>query len=190
MLTLPGLAVIRNLRGTEWDREYRHSQAQGEAAPQYVEICEDVDHHREIKRELQALGYKYVWQRKRWCVSRDSQYVANFSPHLHQEGQPVEKPSAPTLGKGGPNPRAATLGDFMEVARRCKAKPARPLLPKLSGPSSDVESAHRGAPPRPVPSASSSSSVAKRSPPLSEAKWPALTSSLAVCPATSALPEI
>ena len=56
--------------------------------------------------------------------------------------------------------RAANLGNFMEVARRSKAKPARPLHLKRSVPSSDVESAHPGAPSRPGPSASSSSSVA------------------------------
>ena len=48
----------------------------------------------------------------------------------------------------------------MEVVRRFKAKPARPLHRKRSGPSSDVQSSHRGAPPRPGPSTSSSSSVA------------------------------
>ena len=48
----------------------------------------------------------------------------------------------------------------MQVARKYKAKSARPLNLKRSGPSSDVESAHRKAPPRPRPSASSSSSVA------------------------------
>ena len=48
----------------------------------------------------------------------------------------------------------------MEAVRRSKAKPARPLQRKRSGPSSDVESSNRGAPPRPGPSTSSSSSVA------------------------------
>ena len=48
----------------------------------------------------------------------------------------------------------------MVVARRSKAKPARSLHLKRSGPSHDVESDHRGAPPRPGHSASSSSSVA------------------------------
>ena len=48
----------------------------------------------------------------------------------------------------------------MEVPQRSKAKPACPLHLKRSGPSSDLESAHRGAPPCPGPSASSSISVA------------------------------
>ena len=155
--SVPSLAIIRGLiGGLDWDREYRHSRPQGEAAPQYVEIR----NHREMEAELQAVGYEYAWQRKRWHVWCDSRDVADFSPDLHQEDRPSEEPSAPTPGKGGPHPRAATLGDFMEVARRSKAKPARPLHLKCSGPSSDVESAHRGPPPRPGPSASSSSSVA------------------------------
>ena len=44
----------------------------------------------------------------------------------------------------------------MEVDRRSKAKLARPLHRKRSGPSSAVESAHQGVPPRSEPSASSS----------------------------------
>ena len=156
------LAIIRSLmRGLDWDQEYRHSRAERDAAPKYVGICGDVKHHREIRTELQTLGYEQAWQRKQWRVWSDSRYVANFSPDLHQEDWPAEEASAPTPGKGGPHPRAATLGNFMEVARRSKAKPARPLHLKCSGPSSEVESAHRGVPPRPRPSASSSSSVAQ-----------------------------
>ena len=67
---------------------------------------------------------------------------------------------SPSPGKGGPRPRATTLGDFMEVDRRSKVKPARPLHLKRSGPSSHPELSHRGMPARPGPSASSSSSVA------------------------------
>ena len=53
----PSLAIIRSLmRGVEWDREYRHSQAKGGAAPQYMQVCKDVTHHRKIKAELRALG--------------------------------------------------------------------------------------------------------------------------------------
>ena len=48
----------------------------------------------------------------------------------------------------------------MAVGQRSKAKPACPLHLKHSGPSSDVQLAHWGAPPHPGPSASSSSSVA------------------------------
>ena len=60
---VPSLAIIRSfMRGLE--REW-HSRPRGEAAPKYVEIREDVSHHREIQAELQALGYEYAWQRKR-----------------------------------------------------------------------------------------------------------------------------
>ena len=78
------VAIIGSLmRGLKRDREYRHFRAKGDAAPQYVEIREDINHHREIEMELQALCYEYVWQQKRWLVSRDSRYVADFSPMLH-----------------------------------------------------------------------------------------------------------
>ena len=68
---------------------------------------------------------------------------------------------SPQRANGGHHPGHATLGDFMEVAMQTKAKP-RPLLlrPKQApaGPSSDVESAHRGR--MPTDQASSSSSAA------------------------------
>ena len=127
------------MRGLECDQEYSHSRAQGETAPQYVEIRDSVNHHRAMEMELQALGYEYPWQRQWWRIWRDSHYIANFSPDLHQEDRPAEEPSAPTPGKGSAKARAATLGDFMEVARRSKADPALPLHLKRLGPSSDVE---------------------------------------------------
>ena len=104
------------------------------------------------------LYYEHAWQRKRWRVWRDGGYIADFSPGLLQEDQAAEEPSASTPGKGGPHSRAATLGNLMEVGTRSKARPARLLHLKRSGPSRDVESANRGVPPRPRPSASSSSS--------------------------------
>ena len=62
---------------------------------------------------------------------------------------------------GGHHPGHASLGDFIQVAKQTKAKP-RPLLLRpqqaSAGPSSDVESAHRGR--MPADQASSSSSVA------------------------------
>ena len=68
---------------------------------------------------------------------------------------------SPQRAKGGHHPGHATLGDFIQVARQTKAKP-RPLLLRPqqapAGPSSDVESAHRGR--MPADQASSSSSVA------------------------------
>ena len=66
---------------------------------------------------------------------------------------------APSPGRasGGHHPGHTTLGDFLEVAKQAKAKP-RPLHLRKSGPSSDVESAHRGR--MPADQASSSSSIA------------------------------
>ena len=64
---------------------------------------------------------------------------------------------SPQRAGGGHHPGHTTLGDFLEVAKHTNAKP-RPLLLRKSGPSSDVESAHRGR--MPADQASSSSSVA------------------------------
>ena len=64
---------------------------------------------------------------------------------------------SPQRAGGSHHPGHTTLGDFLEVAKQAKAKP-RPLLLRKSGPSSDVESAHRGR--MPADQASSSSSVA------------------------------
>ena len=64
---------------------------------------------------------------------------------------------SPQRTGGGHHPGHTTLGDYFQVANQTKAKP-RPLLLRKSGPSSDVESAHRGR--MPADQASSSSSVA------------------------------
>ena len=70
-----------------------------------------------------------------------------FSPDLHEDNKEADYTPAPSpqRANGGHHPGAATLGDFFGVARRSKAKP-RPLALRRSGPSSDVESAHRGGP--------------------------------------------
>ena len=64
---------------------------------------------------------------------------------------------SPQRAGGGHHPAHTTLDDFLEVAKHAKAKP-RQLHLRKSGPSSDVESAHRGK--IPADQASSSSSVA------------------------------
>ena len=64
--------------------------------------------------------------------------------------------SSPQRASGGHHPGHTTLGNFLQVAKKAKAKP-RALPLRNSGPSSDVESAHRGR--RPADQASSSSSV-------------------------------
>ena len=61
---------------------------------------------------------------------------------------------SPQRASGGHHPGHTTLGDFLQVAKHAKAKP-RPLPLRKSGPSSDVESAHRGR--MPADQASSSS---------------------------------
>ena len=64
---------------------------------------------------------------------------------------------SPQRAAGGHHPGHTSVGDFLEVAKQANAKP-RPLLLRKSGPSSDVESAHRGR--LPADQGSSSSSVA------------------------------
>ena len=64
---------------------------------------------------------------------------------------------SPQRASGGHHPGHTTVGDFFQVAKHAKAKPRQLHLMK-SGPSSDVESAHRGR--MPADQASSSSSVA------------------------------
>ena len=104
---VPNLAIIRGLMGgLEEGREFCHSRPEdGVCAPQYVEIRDDVSHHREIEAELQALGYEYHWQQKRWRVWRDRRCVPAFSPDLHEEDRPAEEPSAPVWANGGHHPR-------------------------------------------------------------------------------------
>ena len=84
----------------------------------------------------------------------------------YQDSLAAEAPQAPKSGTPAPSPQRAnggnhrgriTLGDFLEVAKQAKATPC-PLHLRKSGPSSDVESAHRGR--MPADQASSSSSVA------------------------------
>ena len=68
---------------------------------------------------------------------------------------------SPQRANGGHHPGSTTLGDYIQVAKQTQGKP-RPLLLKArqasAGPSSDIESAHRGR--TPADQASSSSSVA------------------------------
>ena len=64
---------------------------------------------------------------------------------------------SPERASGGHHPGHTTLGDFLEFAKKAKAKTLQLHLRK-SGPSSDVESAHRGR--MPADQAGFSSSVA------------------------------
>ena len=72
---------------------------------------------------------------------------------------------SPQRANGGHHPGSTTLGDYIQVAKQTKAKP-RPLLLRLqqapAGPSSDVQSAHRGRMPADQASSSSSAAPAQR----------------------------
>ena len=85
------------------------------------------------------------------------EYQASLAAEAAQGARGGTPAHSPQRASGGYHPGHTTLGNFLEVAKQAKAKP-RPLLLRKSGPSSDVESAHRGR--RPADQASSSSSVA------------------------------
>ena len=89
---------------------------------------------------------------KKWREYQES--LAAEAAQGAKGGTPARSPQR---ANGGHHPGHTSLGDFLEVAKQAKAKP-RPLLLRKSGPSSDVESAHRGR--MPANQASSSSSVA------------------------------
>ena len=76
--------------------------------------AEEALYSREIEAELQALGYEYQWQWKRWHVWCDSRQLSTFSSNLHEADRPAEDPSAPQRANGSRQPGAPTLGDFME----------------------------------------------------------------------------
>ena len=96
-----------------------------------------------------------AWDRKRDQKWRE--YQESLAAEAAQGAKGGTPAPSPQRANGGHQPGHTTLGDFFQVARQTKAKP-RPLLLRKSGPSSDVESAHRGR--MPADQASSSSSVA------------------------------
>ena len=89
---------------------------------------------------------------KKWREYQDS--LAAEAAQAAKGGTPAPSPQR---ASGAHHPGHTTLGDFLQVAKHAKAKP-RQLHLRKSGPSSDVESAHRGR--MPADQASSSSSVA------------------------------
>ena len=93
---------------------------------------------------------------KKWREYQESlaAKAAQAAENKTKGGTPAPSPQR---ASGGHHPGQTTLGDFLEVAKKAKAKP-RPLHLRKSGPSSDVESAHRGR--MPDDEASSSSIVA------------------------------
>ena len=93
---------------------------------------------------------------KKWREYQESlaAEAAQATENKNKGGTPAPSPQG---ASGGDHPSHTTLGDFLEVAKKAKAKPCQLHLRK-SGPSSDVESAHQGR--MPADQASSSSSVA------------------------------
>ena len=93
---------------------------------------------------------------KKWREYQES-LAAEAAQAAENETKGGTPAPSPQRASGGHHPGHTTLGDFLEVAKKAKAKP-RQLHLRKSGPSSDVESAHRGR--MPAYQASSSSGVA------------------------------
>ena len=98
---------------------------------------------------------RFAGDRKRDRKWRENQ--ASLAVEAAQGARGGTPAHSPQRAGGGHHPGHTTLGDFLEFTKQAKTKP-RPLLLRKSGPSSDVESAHRGR--MPADQASSSSSVA------------------------------
>ena len=95
---------------------------------------------------------------KKWREYQES-LAAEAAQAAENEPKGGTPAPSPQRASGGHHPGHTTLGDFLKVAKKAKAKP-RQLHLRKSGRSSDVESAHRGR--MPADQASSSSSVAPK----------------------------
>ena len=93
---------------------------------------------------------------KKWREYQES-LAAEAAQAAENETKGGTPAPGPQPASGGHRPGHTSLGDFLEVAQKAKAKP-RQLHLRKSGPSRDVESAHRGR--MPADQASSSSRVA------------------------------
>ena len=85
------------------------------------------------------------------------EYQESLAAEAAQAAKGGTPAPSPRRASGGHHPGHTTLGDFLEVAKQAGDKP-RQLHLRSSGPSSDVESAHRGK--MPADQAGSSSGVA------------------------------
>ena len=85
------------------------------------------------------------------------EYQESLAAKAAQAAKGGTQAPSPQRASGCHQPGHTTLGDFLEFAQKAQAKP-RPLHLRESGPSSNVESVHRGR--MPADQASSSSSVA------------------------------
>ena len=98
---------------------------------------------------------RFAGDRKRDRKWREDQESLAAEPAQGAKGGTPAR--SPGRASGRHHPGHTTLGDFLQVAKQAKAKP-RQLHLRKSGPSRDVESAHRGR--MPADQASSGSSVA------------------------------
>ena len=106
-------------------------------------------------KEKQSAGDKK--RDKKWRKYQES-LAAEAAQAAEIETKGGTQARSPQRASGSDHAGHTTLGDFLEVAKKAKSKP-RLLHLRKSGPSSDVESAHRGR--MPADQASSCSSVAR-----------------------------
>ena len=69
-------------------------------APQYVAIRQEAPNTHEIEAQLQALGYEYQLQQKRWRVWRESRQLPTVSSDLVEAERPAGEVSAPETANG------------------------------------------------------------------------------------------
>ena len=124
----------------------------------------------ESERRLQGSSSASLGKEKRSAGDRKRdrkwrEYQESLAAEASQGAKGGTPAHSPQRANGGHHPGHATLGDLMQVAKQTKAKP-RPLLLRPqqapAGPSSDVESAHRGRMPADQVSSSSSAAPAQR----------------------------
>ena len=116
----------------------------------------------ESERRLQGCSGASPGKEKRSAGDRKRdrkwrEYQESLAAKAAQGAKGGTPAPSPQRANGGHQPGSTTLCDYFQVAKQTKAKP-RSLLLRKSGPSSDVESAHRGR--MPADQAGSSSSVA------------------------------
>ena len=122
------------------------------------------------ERRLQGSSSASPGKEKRFAGDRKRdrrwrEYQESLAAEAAQGAKGGTPAPSPQRANGGHHPGSTTLGDYIQVAKQTKAKP-RPLLLRLrqapAGPSSDVESAHRGRMPADQASSSSSAAPAQR----------------------------
>ena len=161
-------AVAARIRAT--DEEARRTQEAIACKEAEVKALEEALAQERAKKEAEERAHVEATAKaqedaakKRDRKWRD--YQESLAAEAAQGAKGGTPAPSPQRANCGHHPGHATLGDFMAVATQTRAK-ARPLLLRPqqapAGPSSDVESAHRGRMPADQASSSSSAAPAQR----------------------------